>query len=339
MSMISELLEAKEYDFLRDFISNERLILLVVGGSRAYGTNVDTSDLDLRGIALNSPQEILTMSCRDKPLVNTETDTTIYYLKQIITLLSNCNPNTVELLGTRQEEILYITEEGRLLRKNADLFLSKKAGHSFGGYAISQLRRLQNSLARDNYPQAEKEEHILQILKRQDHHIQENYASLGKYDINMYLDKSNKIDFDKEVFVDFNLKHYPLRDLRSISNEFSSVLKDYDSLNHRNNKKTSASLNKHVCHLIRLLLTGAEILEGKGIRTYREDDLDLLMKLRNGDFVKEGDNYSDIFKMIDQHQKRFDYAMKHSELPEKPNYDKINELVATINKELIINEN
>ena len=50
-----------DYDFLR---TNEHLgsniILLGLGGSYSYGTNVETSDLDVRGCALNRKTEILT---------------------------------------------------------------------------------------------------------------------------------------------------------------------------------------------------------------------------------------------------------------------------------------
>lgn len=51
---------SKEYNFLRE---NEHLgkniILLGFGGSHAYGTNTETSDLDIRGIATNRKEEIL----------------------------------------------------------------------------------------------------------------------------------------------------------------------------------------------------------------------------------------------------------------------------------------
>ena len=53
--MIANVLKKKEYDFLR---TNEHLgsniILLGLGGSYAYGTNVAGSDLDIRGVALNT---------------------------------------------------------------------------------------------------------------------------------------------------------------------------------------------------------------------------------------------------------------------------------------------
>jgi predicted nucleotidyltransferase len=170
-TLIKEKLASPEYNFLSKI---PNIIILTLGGSHAYGTSTPTSDIDIRGIAVNSAHEILTMNCKDKPIVNTQTDTTIYFLKQIVSLLSACNPNTIEILGTRIEDNFILTPQGQLLRDNIHLFLSQRAIHSFGGYATAQLRRLQNALARDNYPQSEKENHILQSIQGQNQHIQAN---------------------------------------------------------------------------------------------------------------------------------------------------------------------
>ena len=47
-----KLLQTSEYDFLRTnpYLGNH-ILLLTLGGSRAYGTNLPTSDVDIRGIA------------------------------------------------------------------------------------------------------------------------------------------------------------------------------------------------------------------------------------------------------------------------------------------------
>ena len=78
ISNIKSMLQTSEYDFLK---TNEHLgsniILLTLGGSHAYGTNVEGSDVDVRGCALNSKEEILTNKNFEQ-FVNEETDTTIY---------------------------------------------------------------------------------------------------------------------------------------------------------------------------------------------------------------------------------------------------------------------
>lgn len=58
---IKEKLHTPEYIFLRNNNHlGKNVILLGLGGSYAYGTNIEGSDLDIRGCALNSKKEILT---------------------------------------------------------------------------------------------------------------------------------------------------------------------------------------------------------------------------------------------------------------------------------------
>ena len=336
---IAQKLKRKEYDFLKTTEGlGENITLLTVGGSYAYGTNVPTSDIDIRGIALNTRKEILTMKYREKPYENRNPDTVIYTLKQITSLLANANPNVLETLGTKEDHLFIINRQGRMLRENVNLFLSKKVFHSFGGYATAQLRRLQNALARDNYPQAKKEEHILNSLLNQMAGFADRYEDFPDGSIKLYIDKSKKEDYEAEIFMDISLKHYPLRDFKNIYSEMSGVIRDYDALNHRNKKKDDADLNKHAMHLIRLLIMGTEILEGKGVNTYRENDREFLLKIRNGDYVREKNgvkDYSLIFEMVDEYENKFKYAAENTSLPDKPDYDAIDELVTEINMSVL----
>ena len=55
-----KIIEGKEYDFLRtNPILKDNLVFLVVYGSHAFGTNIPTSDLDIRGVVLERDTDIL----------------------------------------------------------------------------------------------------------------------------------------------------------------------------------------------------------------------------------------------------------------------------------------
>lgn len=133
-----------DYDFLRtDEHLGKNIILLGLGGSHAYGTETETSDLDVRGCAVNSREEIL---CGEdfEQVTDVPTDTTIYSFMKLVRLLTNCNPNTIEILGLKREHYIYLSEIGREMLDNSDMFLSKMAVKSFGGYATAQFHRLEN---------------------------------------------------------------------------------------------------------------------------------------------------------------------------------------------------
>lgn len=52
------IIHSEPYDFLRTNPHlGKHLMFLTIGGSHAYGTNVEGSDVDIRGVALNSKSD------------------------------------------------------------------------------------------------------------------------------------------------------------------------------------------------------------------------------------------------------------------------------------------
>ena len=98
-----------EYNFVRD---NEHLgkhmMFVTVGGSHAYGTNVEGSDLDIRGVALNSREDLLGLG-EFEHYVDTQTDTTIYSFNKAVKLMCSGNPNMLEQLGNADELVISIS--------------------------------------------------------------------------------------------------------------------------------------------------------------------------------------------------------------------------------------
>lgn len=336
---IKRKLKTKEYDFLRTEKNlGNNICYLTMGGSIAYGTNLPEkqSDIDVRGIALENKTDIaktlLDMEHFEQ-FVDPNTDTVIYGFNKILKLLLTCNPNTIEMLGTKKEHIFYMSEVGKLLRDNAELFLSKKVIASFGGYAGQQLNRMLNALARDRLEQREKEEHILRSIKSAMGSFNDRYTSFNNGKIDLYIAKSDKAEIDTEIFADIDLQKYPLRDFNGILNELGSISRTYNKINHRNNKKDDAHLNKHAMHLIRLYLMAIDILEKGEIITYREKEHDMLLEIRRGKYMNEDGTYKkEFFEMQEELEEKFQKASKKTELPEKPDYNKVLRLVKNVNQ-------
>lgn len=234
-----KLLEQPEYDFLR---TNEHLrdniCLLTLGGSHAYGTNVEGSDIDIRGVAIPTKREVLLGKSFDQVL-DKQTDTTIYSFNKAIQLLSNCNPNTIELLGFPMNEYLHLSGIGCLLWVNRHVFLSKRCIHTFGGYAISQLRRLQNKAAR-LVGQSENEKYILDSIKNAEYDFKQRYFPMTDGSIKLYVDEAVNPEYESEIFMNINLKGYPLRDYAGMWNEMKCIVSSYS----KNSKRNETAIEK-----------------------------------------------------------------------------------------------
>lgn len=336
IEQVKRLVASPTYDFLRiDPHLGDRIMFLTLGGSHAYGTNVETSDVDIRGCAMNSASDIVGLSNFEQ-FINTETDTTVYAFNKLIGLLLNCNPNTIEMLGCKPEHYIYMTDSGREMIANRKIFLSKRAVYSFGGYANQQLNRLENALARDRVGQALKEEHIRRSMENSVRSFEDRYTSFDAGSIKLYTDVSPREDMDREIFADISITHFPARQFNSMLNDLHNVLGTYEKVNHRNHKKDDAHLNKHAMHLVRLYLMCIDILEKEDIVTYRAADRKMLMDIRNGVFMNDDSTYNPVFfEIVESLKKRLDYAKENTSLPDKPDMKRIEEFVMEVNKKAI----
>lgn len=336
---IKSVLKSPEYSFLKsDEHLGEHVILLGLSGSYSYGTNNENSDIDVRGVTLNRKSDLIGLTSYEQ-YVDMNTDTTIYTFNKMVTLLLNCNPNTLELLGLNLEHYLYLNDIGKSLLEHKNMFLSKRAIHSFGGYADAQLRRLQNALARDTYPQREKEQHIYNSVKNAMYDFNTRYRSFESGDFEIYIDQAENPEFETEIFLNTNLKHYPLRDYKSIWNEMNNIVKDYDKLGKRNRKKDDNHLNKHAMHLVRLFMMAIDILEKGEINTYRKEEHELLMSIRRGDFQKQDGTFSkEFYELVSEYEHKLEEATKKTKLPDEPDMEKVQKYVMSVNEKVIRDE-
>lgn len=310
IEQIKEKLKSAEYDFLR---TNENLgsniILLTLGGSHAYGMDKEDSDVDIRGISLNSKSDIL-LGADFEQVVDVDTDTTIYSFNKMIRLLMSNNPNTIEQLGCSPQHYFYLSEIGKELLDNRKMFLSQICIHTFGNYASSQLRRMSNKAAR-LVSQAENESYILKSIDNARYEFKNRYYPFeDDNDLKLYIDKSAQEGYDSEIFMDVRLNHYPLRDWAGMWNEMKTIVSSYNKFGRRNEKAVAHDkLGKHMAHLIRLYMMCIDILEKEEIVTYREKERDLLMSIRNGEYLDENRQpIPEFYDLLNEYEKRFEYA-------------------------------
>ena len=337
IEQIKEKLKSAEYDFLR---TNENLgsniILLTLGGSHAYGMDKEDSDVDVREISLNSKSDIL-LGADFEQVVDVDTDTTVYSFNKMIQLLTSNNPNTIEQLGCLPQHYFYLSEIGKELLDNRKIFLSQICVHTFGGYASSQLRRMSNKAAR-LVSQTENESYILKSIDNARYEFRNRYYPFeDDNDLKLYIDKSVQEGYDSEIFMDVRLNHYPLRDWTGMWNEMKTIVSSYNKFGRRNEKAVAHDkLGKHMAHLIRLYMMCIDILEKEEIITYREKEHDLLMNIRNGEYL-DGNRQPipEFYDLLNEYEKRFEYAKNNTSLPEKPDYKRINDFRISVNERIV----
>ena len=127
---------------VKELEESNQIILKCVSGSHLYGLNTPSSDVDIRGIFLNEPQDILDVSGeKNQEISDDKQDTKYYSLRKFLKLAMDCNPNIIELLFVPNECILQKSPLYDELISHRDWFMSKKARHTFMGYAYAQIKK------------------------------------------------------------------------------------------------------------------------------------------------------------------------------------------------------
>ena len=312
--------------------------MLCFGGSCAYGLDTPTSDTDVRGFALPTERDII-LGQDFEQVENHSTDTVIYSIAKIISLLQGCNPNIVEILNVDENHIFYKGKAADMLLAHSEYFLSQRAGDTFGGYAEQQLRRIQNNLARYTITAQQKEEHIRNSILSALKTLPEKMKNFEDGMVEVFIDTNE--EGLPDIYLNVDMKHYPLRQYNDVMGHLHHIIKEYDKLPERSRKKDSGHLSKHMSHLIRLYYMGTEILNSEGVHTLRTgDNAKLLMDIKQGKYLTQDDNGEFIIKdefwdIFNELKARFDEAKKTTKLPKAADIKGIEKLRYDINKMIL----
>ena len=226
------------------------------------------------------------------------------------------------MLGGRPEQYHRVSPAGQLLLDNKKLFLSKRALHSFGGYANAQLRRLQNGCAKGEISAEQKAVYTLESCQHAMYQLEEKHGMPHGF-LTLSLAEKPALNGNPIILIHpgdgwkaFEKSGVPLEGAKSYLGELA---------------KSSKQLNKHAMHLIRLYLMAFDILEKGEINTYRENDREFLLEIRAGKYMLEDGTFApEFFELVSQFEKRLERDARESVLPNKPDMKRVEELVMTV---------
>jgi hypothetical protein len=339
----------------------ERTIFLCRAGSHAYGTNIESSDEDYRGIAIAPKRYFYGFVHSFDQFVSKQVDLTIFGLQKYLHLAANANPNVIELLFTAPEDQLYVAALGNYLRDIKDLFISKKCRFTFSGYAMGQLKRI-NTHHRwimnppDHKPtRAEFELPDTTLLPKDQLGAAETAIKkkIESWELGLDdLEEADKINLQSRIATylaelkvgkDFEWEiaarsiGYDENFLELLAREkrYRSVKSDWDKyqnwLKTRNPARAELEAKygfdtKHAMHLVRLLRMCEEILSGDGVIVKRPDAKELL-EIRNGAWT-----YDQLIEWASAQDAKMAELYETSSLPKKPDRKKIDDICVDIVK-------
>lgn len=127
----------KNYLWLKD-----NTIFLTKTGSFSYGTNIEGSDHDFKGIAFAKKDHYFGFNFDFNQYTLNDPDLTIFEFQKVIKLLADGNPNSLELLYTDESDHVFVSKLGQKLLDFRENFLSKALKERFLGYSKAQAYRL-----------------------------------------------------------------------------------------------------------------------------------------------------------------------------------------------------
>ncbi|MFI3231166.1 MAG: nucleotidyltransferase domain-containing protein [bacterium] len=141
--LYKDLLRKPEYEFMRAQYLNDNLGFLIISGSNSFGTNLNESDLDIRGFVYETQKEILLVDKTKSTYVDEPTDTTIYKFNHFIDMLSKGNTTQIEYLGVEDDCIIIMDNVSEYIINNRKEFLTRDFVKRTYGYILSDIKHIE----------------------------------------------------------------------------------------------------------------------------------------------------------------------------------------------------
>ncbi len=347
---------------IADIKKENCLLFECISGSRAYGTDLPSSDTDIKGVFVLPQKQFYGLDYVEQ--VSSEKNDEVYYeLRRFAELLYKNNPNILEMLNTPEDCVLYRHPLFEVFK--AGIFLSKQCKETFAGYAFSQIKKARGLNKKINNP-AEPERktplHFCYVAEKQGAvplvvwlerrgWRQEDCGLVAITNMRdlygLYHDSSGEAGFKgilrKENANDVSLSSVPKNmepvGLMSFNKDgYTKHCKDYrdywDWVSLRNEERYQNTIQhgknydaKNMMHTFRLLDMAAEILE-KGQVIVRRPNREELLSIRRGEFL-----YEDLIEKAEQKLQKIEQLYVISSLPDYPDKARIEELLIAVRED------
>ncbi len=340
--------------------SPEALLLDVVTGSRAYGTDTPESDTDLRGVFI-MPRRLLYGLDTVEQVSDRTNDETYYEVGRFIELLSKSNPNILELLFVEQDCVRHRDPILDLI--TPELVLSRQCEHTFAGYAMAQIGKARGLNKKIVNPMDGPRKSMLEFcyavsgqgaipIERwlAEKGLRQEYCGLVKINhmrdaYGLYYSESAELAYrgivrDAATTTDVNLSPIPkgeepigwmtfnkdgFKKYCKEYREYHTWLKERNEARYANNIEHGKNYDsKNMMHTYRLLDMAEEIAT-EGRLLVRRPNRDFLMHIRRGEM-----EYEEIIALAEEKVAAIQAAFASSDLPERPDRARLQEVLVEI---------
>lgn len=338
------------------FPEGSKVIFSCISGSHLYGTNDENSDIDTRGVFIAPEKYIYGFLNRVEQIQDNENDVCYFELKKFLQLSLNANPNILELLFVPELMWKDYNEDWELIVSNRSSFLSRKAKHTFLGYAYSQFLRIKNHrkwLLNPPKKKPERKDFDLPNKPISNSAIGAFNSLLINYLQKVYvyhpmISKLSEMEETKDFNSIINRTDVQIESLQEIlpldtniifllqrEKEYRNALISWESYlkwkANRNPKRQELEEKfgydtKHAMHLVRLIFQVKELFE-TGTMTFPRPEVDYLIDVKNGKF-----KYDFLEEFINREEENISKLCEESKLPKKPNATVVDSLCILLNK-------
>ena len=347
---------------IKDLKEQKLILFEAISGSQAYGTNIPTSDEDIRGVFVQPRKAFFSLTYEEQ--VNDKMNDIVYYeLRRFVELLVTCKPNMLGLLAMPEECILY--KHPLFDRFKPEHFLSKLCKKTFAGYAMTQVRKARGLNKKIMKPMKKERKEILDFC-----HIAYGQGSIP---LKTWLERNNLVQelcglvniphmhnvyalfYDMTGLLDFKgVAQKPTSNMVSLSSipkgmdrlaimafnkdGYTAYCKSYkeywDWVEKRNEERYANTVShgknydaKNMLHTFRLL-DMAEDIATKGDIIVRRPNREYLLQIRRGEF-----DYADLVTQAEEKITKIDELYANSDLPEKPDREAVNQVLIEVREE------